>query len=101
MTSDWGAVHSPLAITDGLDLEMPGRPIAGRPGGPHFTEALKAAVQTGAVPVSALDQALARILVQMDRFHLLDGKPRAAASDRRERGSEDRPQHRHTKRRAA
>ena len=81
VTSDWGAVHSPLAITQGLDLEMPGREIAGRLGGPQFTDALKAAVEAGSIPVSAIDQALARILVQMDRFHLLDGtrpaRPRA------------------------
>jgi len=77
VTSDWGAVHSPQAITQGLDLEMPGREIAGRRGGPQFTDALKAAVETGAIPVSAIDQALACILAQMDRFHLLDGKPPA------------------------
>ena len=75
VTSDWGAVHSPQAITQGLDLEMPGREIAGRRGGPQFTDALKAAVEASAIPVSAIDQALARILMQMDRFHLLDGKP--------------------------
>ena len=39
--------------------------------------ALKAAVESGAIPVSAIDQALTRILRQMDRFHLLDGKPPA------------------------
>jgi beta-glucosidase len=77
VTSDWGAVHSPQAITAGLDLEMPGREIAGRPGGPQFADALKAAVEAGAISVSAIDQALARILAQMDRFHLLDGKPPA------------------------
>ncbi len=32
VTSDWGAVHSPLAITKGVDLEMPGRVILGRAG---------------------------------------------------------------------
>jgi len=74
VTSDWGAVHSPLAITQGLDLEMPGREIVGRPGGPQFTDALRAALQTGAIPISAIDRALTRILVQMDRFHLLEGK---------------------------
>ena len=77
VTSDWGAVHSPQAITEGLDLEMPGREIAGRRGGPQFTDALKAAVESGAIPISAIDQALARILIQMDRFHLLEGKPSA------------------------
>lgn len=75
VTSDWGAVHSPLAILTGVDLEMPGREIAGRKGGPYFTEALRAAVAGGQVPVSAIDGALLRILGQMDRFHLLDRKP--------------------------
>jgi beta-glucosidase len=75
VTSDWGAVHGPGAITKGLDLEMPGREIAGRPGGPYFTEALKAAVENGAIPVSAIDQAVGRILYQMDRFGLLGRKP--------------------------
>jgi beta-glucosidase len=76
VASDWGAVHTPFAITNGLDLEMPGRVLAGR-GGPYFTEALQAAVESGAIPVSAVDQALTRILEQLDRFHLLDGKPPA------------------------
>ena len=77
VTSDWGAARSPLAMIDGADLEMPGRAIAGRAGGPYFGSALKAAVESGAIPVSAIDQALTRILTQMDRFHLLDGKPPA------------------------
>lgn len=77
VTSDWGAVHSPLAITQGLDLEMPGRQIAGGRGGPYFTEALKEAVESGAIPVAAVDRAVARILGQMDRFHFLDRTPPA------------------------
>jgi beta-glucosidase len=76
ITSDWGAVHSPLAITKGLDMEMPGRAIVNR-SGPYFTDALRAAVENGTVPVSALDQAVARILHQMDRFHLLARTPPA------------------------
>ena len=75
VTSDWGAVHSPEAILKGVDLEMPGREIAGRPGGPYFTAPLKAAVQSGAIPVTAVDQAARRILTQMDRFGLLDPHP--------------------------
>ena len=71
VTSDWGAVHSPFAILSGLDLEMPGREIFGR-SGPYFTEPLKNAVEDGSVPVAALDRAIARILGQMERFHLLD-----------------------------
>ncbi len=80
VTSDWGAVHSPGAITKGLDLEMPGREIAGRRGGVYFTEALKAAVESGAVPVSSIDQAVGRILYEMDRFGLLGRKPLARAA---------------------
>jgi beta-glucosidase len=74
VTSDWGAVHSTLDITDGVDLEMPGRMILGR-GGPYFTDELRAAVEKGLVPASAIDQAASRILYEMDRFHLLNGKP--------------------------
>ena len=77
VTSDWGAVRSPMALADGADLEMPGREIAGRAGGPYFGSALKAAVESGAIPLSAIDQALRRILAQMDRFHLLDAQPPA------------------------
>ena len=80
ITSDWGAVHSPVSITQGLDLEMPGREIGGRRGGPYFTDALKAAVESGAIPVAALDRAIGRILEQMVRFGMLDRKragPRA------------------------
>jgi len=78
--SDWGAVRSPSAIVDGLDLEMPGRPLAGGRPGPYFTDALKAAVESGAIPVSAIDRALANILGEMDRFHLLDRKPQPPAA---------------------
>ncbi|MCX6627362.1 MAG: hypothetical protein NTW28_07005, partial [Candidatus Solibacter sp.] len=70
VTSDWGAVHGPEAITRGLDLEMPGRQLAGRRG-PYFTEALRTAVESGAIPREAVDGAVARILEQMERFGLL------------------------------
>jgi beta-glucosidase len=79
VTSDWGAVHSPLDITRGVDLEMPGREIAFR-SGPYFRDALKKAVENGSVPVSAVDQAVTRILRQMDRFHLLGRKPPARSA---------------------
>lgn len=75
MTSDWGAVHGPAAITRGLDLEMPGREIGGRRGGPYFTDALKEAVGSGAVPIADVNRAVSRILSQMLRFGMLDGKP--------------------------
>jgi beta-glucosidase len=76
ITSDWGALRSPFDITKGVDLEMPGRLILDR-GGPYFIDELKAAVEKGLIPVSAVDQAVSRILFEMDRFHWLDGKPRA------------------------
>ena len=77
ITSDWGALHGPLAITEGVDLEMPGRTISIERGGPYFTDALKAAVEKGTIPASAVDQAVGRILYQMERFHLLDKNPPA------------------------
>ncbi len=73
ITSDWGALRSPQAIAQGVDLEMPGREILGRDG-PWFTEALKQALERGQIPVSALDDAVTRILTQMDRFGMLGRK---------------------------
>ncbi len=77
VTSDWGALHTPAAITNGMDLEMPGRELAGRPGGPYFREALKKAIESGAIPIAALDRAVTRILGQMDRFGYLGRKSMA------------------------
>lgn len=79
VASDWGAVHSPLAIVKGTDLEMPGREIAGREG-PYFGSGLPAAIESGVVPLQAIDAAVASILSQMDRFHLL-GTKRAVRTD--------------------
>jgi beta-glucosidase len=68
VTSDWGALHGPEALLRGVDLEMPGRAITGR-GGPYFTtEELRA------MPIEAVDRALGRLLEQMIRFGMLDGK---------------------------
>ncbi|MCL6545960.1 MAG: glycoside hydrolase family 3 C-terminal domain-containing protein [Bryobacteraceae bacterium] len=79
VTSDWGAVYGPDALAAGTDLEMPGREIAGR-GGPYFSEALKAAIEKGEIPLSAVDQALSRILRQLDRFGVLAPPPPASPS---------------------
>ena len=49
VTSDWGAVHSPDALVNGLDLEMPGREIAFR-GGPVFREELRRSSRAGRSP---------------------------------------------------
>jgi beta-glucosidase len=74
VVSDWGALHGPMAITTGMDLEMPGREIASRPGGPYFREVLQKAIEDGAIPMSALDRAVTRILEQLDRFGYLGRK---------------------------
>jgi beta-glucosidase len=76
VVSDWGAIHTPLAIQKGADLEMPGRELAFRPGGPYFTEE-----QLESVPDQVIDQAVTRILFQMERFGLLDPRPRPPAID--------------------
>jgi beta-glucosidase len=68
VTSDWGANHTPYFVKDGLDLEMPG------PGTKNMMQTLQAAVNAGTVRESDIDRAVGRILCQMDRFRLLDGK---------------------------
>ena len=68
VTSDWGANHTPDFVKDGLDLEMPG-PMA-----KNFEQTLRNAVDSGAESEAAIDRAVGRILCQMDRFGLLDGK---------------------------
>lgn len=59
--SDWGATHStvPSAIA-GLDLEMPT--------GKYFSDDLKAAVQSGTVPVSVINDKLVRRFAKMMEF---------------------------------
>jgi beta-glucosidase len=79
VTSDWGALHTPGAITAGVDLEMPGRQLAGRPGGPYFRDPLKQAIESGAIPAAALDRAVTRILEEMDRFGYLGRRSLAGA----------------------
>lgn len=80
ITSDWGAIHTPLAIASGADLEMPGRELAGGRGGPYFADSLKAAIVSGAVRLDALDNAVARILTQLARFHKLGPSAPAGAA---------------------
>lgn len=78
ITSDWGATHSTAAILKGLDLEMPG-PREGTK--TYFTQPLGEAIRTGAVPESALDQAVEHILFEMERFHLLGGQHSAPSGE--------------------
>jgi beta-glucosidase len=62
VVSDWGANHSAgPALQAGLDIEFLST---------HFQE-LKAAIQSGQVPMAALDTAVRHILTTMDRFGLL------------------------------
>ncbi len=69
--TDWGARHSAAALGAGLDQEMPGG--RGSPRQPvYFGDSLVAAVRAGRTPEARVDQAVRRILTQMDRFGLLD-----------------------------
>jgi len=62
VVSDYGANHSAgPALQAGMDIEFFGT---------HFLQ-LKSLIQSGAVPVSALDNAVRSILTTMDRFGLL------------------------------
>jgi beta-glucosidase len=66
--SDWGATHSGVAaLTNGLDMEMPG--------GSNFGK-LALAVKSGELKEAVVDRAVRRILVQMDRVGLLASAPR-------------------------
>lgn len=71
--SDWDATHSTDEITTGLDQEMPD--------GIYFSERLKAAIQSGQIPESALDAAVIRILTQMARFGLFDSQASRPSRD--------------------
>lgn len=68
LTSDWGANHTLLYVNDGLDMEMPGPFVK------DMTEGMRKAVDTGEVNETTIDRAVGRILCQLDRFGLLDGK---------------------------
>lgn len=74
VTSDWGATHALTFINDGLDVEMPGTVGVGKARAAYFTQ-LKSAVQRGEVSEATIDQAVGRVLFEMDRFGLLDGRP--------------------------
>lgn len=72
--TDWFAEHDLSALQAGLDMEMPGTSFGGNQGRPvYFGDPLREAVNADEIPVSYIDQALRRILLQMDRVGLLDG----------------------------
>lgn len=63
--SDFGAVHDVAgSYNAGMDMAKPAA-----------TNALKAAVTAGSVPVSRIDDAVSRTLREMFRFHLIDHQP--------------------------
>jgi beta-glucosidase len=74
--SDWHANRSTESIAAGLDLEMPGFGPLNQVGreGPKWGPRLGQAIAGGKVPQAALDTAVGRILSQMERFGMLDGK---------------------------
>jgi beta-glucosidase len=61
--SDWGATHS-TSINQGLDQEMPG--------GGFMGDALKAAVQSGGVTLQKVEDSVARILVPMIKYGIMN-----------------------------
>lgn len=74
VVSDWEATHSTIpAARNGLDLEMPY--------GEHFNEQLMAAVQSGYVAESLIDDKIRRIFRPMFAMGLFDG-PGPAPSGR-------------------
>ena len=81
VTSDWGAVHATNFINDGLDVEMPGPVHLGKKRRSYFMNGpdstgmdLKRALQSGLVSEATITRAAGRVLFEMDRFGLLDGK---------------------------
>lgn len=72
--SDWimGMHDTVASVEAGLDVEMPRPKVYGRN--------LLAAVESGAVPVELVDDAVRRILRVMLRFGIFDGKPAPDAS---------------------
>jgi beta-glucosidase len=65
--SDWSGTRATTDILRGLDQDMPGPPL----GPDYFGAPLKAAIQDGSIPVTALDRSVTRILGTMRRFGLL------------------------------
>jgi beta-glucosidase len=72
--SDWGGTHSTVkAALAGLDQEQPGSEFFGDP--------LKAAVQSGKVPMSRLDDAVHRVLRSMFVNGVIDNPPVSQVPD--------------------
>ena len=70
VVSDWGATHATTDILAGLDQDMYN---IGSQSNTYFSSDLKTAITNSTIPESALDNSVARILGEMQRFGLLDG----------------------------
>ncbi|MDR1427388.1 MAG: glycoside hydrolase family 3 C-terminal domain-containing protein, partial [Bifidobacteriaceae bacterium] len=81
--SDWGTAHDPTDMNAGLDQAM-FWPDSQANRGYFLPSFMEPALADGTVPMAALDDAVARIVGQMERFGLLDGaatdRPSAAAA---------------------
>ncbi|HEV3220487.1 MAG TPA: glycoside hydrolase family 3 C-terminal domain-containing protein [Candidatus Acidoferrales bacterium] len=83
ITSDFGAVHSTVpSVLAGLDLEMPT--------GKFFDSDLKAAVQSGQVAQSLIDDMLIRRFKKMIEFGMFDPQPSPQPIPARENGEKSR-----------
>ncbi|MES2604225.1 MAG: glycoside hydrolase family 3 N-terminal domain-containing protein, partial [Pseudomonadota bacterium] len=70
--TDWWARHSLGALDAGLNMEMPGFTHPEYPVDVSFDAPLRAAVQNGSIAEAKVDTAVRPLLVQMQRFGLLD-----------------------------
>lgn len=83
VTSDFGAVHSTVpSVMAGLDLEMPT--------GKYFGDDLKAAVQSGEVPVKVIDDKLVRRFRTMMQLGVFDNPPQPQPIPEKEDGAKAR-----------
>ncbi len=74
VTSDWGADHDIDFYNNGLDLEMPGPLVK------NMSQVMQREIAAGTMSKATVDRAVGRILLQMDRFGLLDGKSKHSIS---------------------
>ncbi|MDR1432464.1 MAG: glycoside hydrolase family 3 C-terminal domain-containing protein, partial [Propionibacteriaceae bacterium] len=87
--SDWGTAHDPTDMNAGLDQAM-FWPDSQANRGYFLPSFMEPVLADGTVPVTALNDAVARILSQMEKFGLLDGaaanRPPAAAASTKAQG---------------
>jgi beta-glucosidase len=77
--SDWHANRSFDTMNKGLDHEMPGTgPMAPEGYPQQYGPKLKAAIDSGQVPMAALNRAVGHFLTQLERFGILDNTRKPA-----------------------